>query len=206
MQKAAYALPAHADIATLASLGQCDPDGLQAELSGSEPKRQLVLSLGCMQLTNIKRTLQQSSPLWHHEAMWKHKYASPCIPELAARCSPSILSMLVCPLIIAFLSVGGKLDVLQTRLPCSVVLGNCRRLYVCCQSALHDWHGSGLFMEPVGFVRHPMYAGLLYSAWGLAAASGNPARLLLALVLTLLLNKKVRNKTEKTANNKAIAQ
>ena len=36
-----------------------------------------------------------------------------------------------------------------------------------------------------------MYAGLLYSAWGLAAASGNPARLLLALALTLLLNKKV---------------
>ncbi|KAK9866381.1 hypothetical protein WJX84_006117 [Apatococcus fuscideae] len=41
-----------------------------------------------------------------------------------------------------------------------------------------------------GYVRHPMYAGLLYSAWGLAAASGNPARLLLALALTLLLNKK----------------
>ncbi|KAK9825780.1 hypothetical protein WJX74_007150 [Apatococcus lobatus] len=41
-----------------------------------------------------------------------------------------------------------------------------------------------------GFVRHPMYAGLLYSAWGLAAASANPARLLLALGLTLLLNKK----------------
>lgn len=38
-----------------------------------------------------------------------------------------------------------------------------------------------------------MYAGLLYSAWGLAAVSGNPARLLLALGLTFLLNKKVRS-------------
>ena len=44
-----------------------------------------------------------------------------------------------------------------------------------------------------GFVRHPMYAGLLYSAWGLAAASANPARLILALALTLLLNKKVQS-------------
>ncbi len=38
-----------------------------------------------------------------------------------------------------------------------------------------------------------MYAGLLYSAWGLAAASANPARLILALALTLLLNKKVQS-------------